>query len=955
MSFAFRPFSLAFLIVLLSVPAALASVPAAPVVHQLTQPDGSTISVQQEGSRQRHWFRTVDGYAVVQESDGWWHYADRSAGGSLVASGLRVGVDDLTARRQMATGLAPLADNGAPADRYVPRRVLPPGRAASVNQPVLVIVASFNDISTTYSDASFASLIFGATDSVKDYYDEASYGDFAIVPADETEGVANDGVIAVSLGMDHPNPAGGDSSAIVVAALAAADPSIDYSAYDSNADGDISVEELSIIIITAGYEASYSGASPSVWGHKSGVSPQTLDGVDLSPYCMFGERHGGHQATIGIMVHELGHLMLGLPDLYDISAANGDSEGVGNWGVMGGGSWLGDSESGDTPSHFLGWSKIMVGFAEATDVVTGEDLVVEPSHSTASLKRIWTDPYKLSTYFLLEARDTLGFDSELPGSGLLITHIDNGQTGNQDETHKLVDIEAADGLNHLDDEVNRGDAGDPFPGTSSNTVFDNASSPDSKRYDGSASGVTVDDITTLAAGVMSVDVASSALAGDHIRYDQAYSGAGRGWASNELWTAERFTNDTEMNTLDGVEVLFYDYNETGYTIDLYIYESIPGGLPTNLLYSEANFTIGSGISRLMLATPQAFPADSDLVVVLSVEGDNPAINTWARHDATGASSSGRSYHDSNGIGTFSSLAAHGDLHQRALLSSTAEDVLTVTLAGNGSGTVTSDPAGIDCGADCSEAYDALENVTLTAVAGVGSAFAGWTGDAQCVSANAETTVSVDGFVDCTATFVLQQRTLTVATSGAGSGSVTSDAPGIDCPGDCSEDYDYNTAVTLTAVAESGSIVSGWSGDCSGTNAEVQVTLDEARSCSVEFGIAPEMASLSINFKGDGGGEVFSLDANIDCGNACVDAAVVSGSEATLVASPDPGSVFVGWSGDCSGAAAEITVTVAGEMTCTAGFYVPVFADGLEGGDLCEWSGAVGGICDSRRAMTTPDR
>jgi|GEM_PF-6827840 hypothetical protein len=54
--------------------------------------------------------------------------------------------------------------------------------------------------------------------------------------------------------------------------------------------------------------------------------------------------------------------------------------------------------------------------------------------------------------------------------------------------------------------------------------------------------------------------------------------------------------------------------------------------------------------------------------------------------------------------------------------------LTVVKAGNGSGTITSSPAGINCGADCSKSFDNNASVTLTATSAAGSSFAGWSGD-----------------------------------------------------------------------------------------------------------------------------------------------------------------------------------------------------------------------------------
>ena len=76
--------------------------------------------------------------------------------------------------------------------------------------------------------------------------------------------------------------------------------------------------------------------------------------------------------------------------------------------------------------------------------------------------------------------------------------------------------------------------------------------------------------------------------------------------------------------------------------------------------------------------------------------------------------------------------------------------LTVNTAGGGTGTVTSDPAGINCGADCTENYAPDTDVTLTATPDAGSAFTGWSGD--CSGANPTTAVTMDADKTCTATF-----------------------------------------------------------------------------------------------------------------------------------------------------------------------------------------------------------
>jgi uncharacterized repeat protein (TIGR02543 family) len=155
--------------------------------------------------------------------------------------------------------------------------------------------------------------------------------------------------------------------------------------------------------------------------------------------------------------------------------------------------------------------------------------------------------------------------------------------------------------------------------------------------------------------------------------------------------------------------------------------------------------------------------------------------------------------------------------------------LSVTRSGAGSGKVTSSPAGIDCGTDCAEAYADGTEVTLTARAGRGSTFAGWSG--ACSSSVATCTVSMDSAQSVTATFSKAATgtgpTLAVSKNGTGGGRVTSSPAGIDCGRDCSEAYASRTSVTLTARPARGSIFAGWGGACSGTSPTCTVTMGRA--------------------------------------------------------------------------------------------------------------------------------
>jgi outer membrane protein assembly factor BamB len=78
--------------------------------------------------------------------------------------------------------------------------------------------------------------------------------------------------------------------------------------------------------------------------------------------------------------------------------------------------------------------------------------------------------------------------------------------------------------------------------------------------------------------------------------------------------------------------------------------------------------------------------------------------------------------------------------------------LTVAMAGTGHGTVISDPPGIDCGSTCSAAFDDSASVTLTATAGPGSTFVGWTGEG--CSGTEACTITMDAARTVTATFTM---------------------------------------------------------------------------------------------------------------------------------------------------------------------------------------------------------
>jgi hypothetical protein len=192
--------------------------------------------------------------------------------------------------------------------------------------------------------------------------------------------------------------------------------------------------------------------------------------------------------NIGLFCHEFGHI-LGLPDLYDIDESNGASEGIGVWGLMGGGSWLNQEK---TPANMCAWSRINCGWISPIPISVGTFTMHSPLN-TSVVYKILTN--QANEYFLLENRQNVGQDQYLPGEGLAIWHVDDNQSENDDENHKLVDLEEADGLNDLDNGMNSGDAGDLYPGSSNATFFNELSNPNSNLYSGLPSNIDINNIT----------------------------------------------------------------------------------------------------------------------------------------------------------------------------------------------------------------------------------------------------------------------------------------------------------------------------------------------------------------------------------------------------------------------------------------------------------------------------
>ena len=166
-----------------------------------------------------------------------------------------------------------------------------------------------------------------------------------------------------------------------------------------------------------------------------------------------------------------------------------------------------------------------------------------------------------------------------------------------------------------------------------------------------------------------------------------------------------------------------------------------------------------------------------------------------------------------------------------------EQRVSVSTVGNGAGSVTSSPTGINCGATC-DFITLAPSVTLTASPATGSNFIGWSGG--CSGSSSTCTLSTVKGNNLTATAEFEPPsgaggyTIFVAKAGTGSGTVSSLPLGIiDCGTTCGGATAANP-VTLTAIPDAGSTFTGWSGSCTGVLPACALTMNGDKDLTATF-------------------------------------------------------------------------------------------------------------------------
>ncbi|HXF47854.1 MAG TPA: M6 family metalloprotease domain-containing protein [Verrucomicrobiae bacterium] len=370
---------------------------------------------------------------------------------------------------------------------------------------MLVVMVDFSDKNSQVAPVFFDSLVFAKTqNSVWRYYDENSYGNFDLVTLNYPSSTgwlrAPQTLAYYANGTNGFGAYPQNAQKLVEDAVDLINPLVNFADYDNDNDGFVD----GITFVHAGRGAEVSGNPNDIWSHKWGITPRLRDGVYIFNYSMEPEYFTNPgDVTIGVFCHEFGHAIGGLPDLYD---TDGGSQGVGRWSVMAGGSWNG-SPMGASPAHFDAWCKIELGFAVAGVIANNQTGVRIPyaERSNAGIFRLWTNGTIGPEYFLVENRQRRGYDTALTSSGLLIWHIDDTVSSGNNRPwyppnspstgHYKVALVQADNLFQLEKNLNSGNSGDPYPGSTVNRNFHASSAPNSNGYAGAGSLVQVTNIS----------------------------------------------------------------------------------------------------------------------------------------------------------------------------------------------------------------------------------------------------------------------------------------------------------------------------------------------------------------------------------------------------------------------------------------------------------------------------
>ena len=235
---------------------------------------------------------------------------------------------------------------------------------------------------------------------------------------------------------------------------------LDLSDWDLNGDGILD----RLLVLHSGNAQESGGPSESIWSHFSTLAkPIEIGNWEIKHYTISSLESG-----LGTLVHEMIHQM-GAYDLYDVNSdlPSRTWNGLGDWDIMASGNWNGNAMIPAMPGGATLVTINGLGI-ESIDHELSQNITLYPMSSTQNNTRVVSIDTAPGESVLITYRADNGFDSALPGSGLIVEYLDrnngnvNENTVNKDPKNPWVMIIEADGDQALLRNRDSGSSGDPF-------------------------------------------------------------------------------------------------------------------------------------------------------------------------------------------------------------------------------------------------------------------------------------------------------------------------------------------------------------------------------------------------------------------------------------------------------------------------------------------------------------
>ena len=388
------------------------------IKRTITLPNGTEKTVTLVGDEHLHYFVDADGNAYT------------NTGGSFVKADInqlkKRGLERRKAAQRHRTARMSRLQKNASARRLARKASNFTGKKKG-----LIILVEFSDKSfmETNNKALYNRIAneknFKHGDfigSVSDYFYAQSYGTFEL-----SFDIAGPVKLSKKQSYYGQNDSDGNDmhpGEMVIEALNAIKDTTDFAQYDW--DGDKEVDQ--VYIIYAGRGEADGGPGNVIWPHEytlteegmseAGIKPQTFNGITVDTYACSNEIDENSQtAGIGNICHEFSHC-LGYPDMYDTEYQN---SGMGYWDLMDAGAYNGN---GFCPPEYTSYERWVAGWKEPIELKNDTVITNMKAISENGDCFIMRNDNCDTEYYLLENRQFTGWDKELPGSGLLILHVD---------------------------------------------------------------------------------------------------------------------------------------------------------------------------------------------------------------------------------------------------------------------------------------------------------------------------------------------------------------------------------------------------------------------------------------------------------------------------------------------------------------------------------------------------